>query len=41
MERAERVDVVVDGGERAYERYGWMILPASALLGIINAVSTP
>jgi len=26
--------------ERAYERYGWMILSASALLGIVAAVVT-
>ena len=40
MEQAERVDVVVDEGERACERYGRIILSASALLGIINAVMT-
>jgi hypothetical protein len=36
MEQAERVGVVVDEGER----YGRMILSASALLGIIYAVMT-
>lgn len=40
MEQAERVDIAVDRGERAYEKYGWMILSASAVLGIVAAVVT-
>ena len=40
MELAEKVDMVAGRGERAYERYGWMILSVSALLGIFSAVVT-
>ena len=43
MEQAEHIDVTVNGGagaERAYERYGWMILSANAILGIIAALMT-
>jgi len=32
--------MAVDRGERAYEKYGWMILSASAVLGIVAAVVT-
>lgn len=38
MEHAEQVDVAISRGERAYESYGWVILLASALLGIVAAV---
>ena len=40
MEQAERADIVVKGNGRAHEGYGWMILLASALLGIFAAVLT-
>jgi hypothetical protein len=40
MDQVERVDMTVDGGKRAYEKYGWMILSASAVLGIVAAVVT-
>src|SRR5215210_4711515 len=40
MEQVERADMAVDRGERAYEKYGWMILSASAVLGIVAAVVT-
>jgi hypothetical protein len=40
MEQAERVDVVVSGRRRTYERHGWLILAVSALLGIFGAVVT-
>src|SRR3712207_2881034 len=43
MEQAEHTDVKASEGagtERAYERYGWMILSASAVLGIVAAVVT-
>ncbi len=43
MEHAERARSVTDTDntpERAYERYGWMILSTSALLGIVAAVVT-
>ncbi len=43
MEQAERADIVVDEGatvERAYEKYGWMILAVSAVFGIVAAVLT-
>jgi hypothetical protein len=40
MEQAERVDMTVDGDKRAYEKYGWMVLSASAALGIVAAVVT-
>jgi hypothetical protein len=33
-------EVAAVGNERAYESYGWMILSASALLGIVAAVVT-
>jgi uncharacterized membrane protein YozB (DUF420 family) len=36
----ERVDVAVDRSGRAYEKYGWMILSASAILGVFAAVLT-
>ena len=37
METTVKTDIVA---ERAYERYGWMILSASAVLGIVAAVVT-
>jgi hypothetical protein len=43
MERVEHVDVVVDEEvreERAYEKYGWMILAVSAVFGIVAAALT-
>ena len=40
MEQVQQGDIVVDGGRRRYERYGWVILSASALLGIFAAVLT-
>jgi hypothetical protein len=40
MERAEQVDVATDRSERAYEKYGWVILLASGLLGIFAAMYT-
>ena len=43
MEQAERVDIVVNEDvreERAYEKYGWMILAVSAIFGIVAAVLT-
>jgi hypothetical protein len=40
MEQVQQGDIVVDGGRRRYERYGWVILSASALLGIFAAVVT-
>jgi hypothetical protein len=43
MERAERIDIVVDEKvreERVYEKYGWMILAVSAVFGIVAAVLT-
>src|SRR5215216_5643421 len=40
MEQIQEGDIVVDGGRRNYERYGWVILLASALLGIVAAVVT-
>src|SRR5215204_3594696 len=39
----EQIDTGIVNGSRAesaYERYGWMILSASALLGIVAAVVT-
>jgi|SRR5215204_498409 len=39
-EKAETVIKTEGAPERAYERYGWMILSASALLGILAAVLT-
>jgi hypothetical protein len=38
--KAEQADVLVIRSERAYERYGWVILSVSALLGIFAAVLT-
>nr|MBA3425724.1 hypothetical protein [Rubrobacter sp.] len=35
-----RADIAVLRSERAYERYGWVILSVSALLGIFAAVVT-
>jgi hypothetical protein len=40
MERVERADMAEIGSERAYERYGWTILTANAILGIFAAVLT-
>ena len=40
MEQVHQGDMVVDGGRRRYERYGWVILSASAILGIFAAVLT-
>ena len=40
MEQAEQVGVAVDGTGRASERYGWVTLSASVLLGIFAAVIT-
>jgi len=43
MEQAERIDVVVNEEvrvERAYEKYGWLILAVSAVFGIVAAVMT-
>ena len=42
VEQADTVrpEMAAVGNERAYERYGWMILSASALLGIVAAVVT-
>ena len=40
MEQAEQVDVAINRTGRAYEKYGWVILLASALLGILATVVT-
>src|SRR5215216_5032238 len=43
MEIAERIDVVVNEEvrvERAYEKYGWVILAVSAVFGIVAALMT-
>jgi hypothetical protein len=40
MEQAEQVDMASNRTERAYEKYGWVILLASTLLGIFAAVFT-
>jgi hypothetical protein len=40
MEQVQQGDIVVDGGRRNYERYGWVILLASAILGIFAAALT-
>ena len=40
MEQVQQADIVVGKGGRAYEKYGWMILAASAVLGIVAAVWT-
>ena len=39
MEQAQQADKVVDSDVRTYERYGWIILSASAVLGIFAAVT--
>ena len=33
-------EMAIGRGERAYERYGWVLLSASAILGIVAAVTT-
>jgi hypothetical protein len=43
VEQAEQVETAIEeenGTERAYERYGWMILSTSAVLGIVAALVT-
>jgi hypothetical protein len=42
MEQADiaRQEVTVIKKEKAYEKYGWMILSASAILGIVAALMT-
>ena len=43
MEQVEQVETGIDGDAglgKAYERYGWMILSASAILGGIDALVT-
>jgi hypothetical protein len=42
MEQADIAaqDITVIREERAYEKYGWMVLSASAILGIVAAVVT-
>lgn len=40
MERAAQVDSALISNERTYDRYGWMILSSSAILGIIAALMT-
>jgi hypothetical protein len=40
MEHVQQGDIVAERGRRGYERYGWVILAASALLGIFAAVLT-
>jgi predicted membrane protein len=43
VEQAGQVETAIEeenGTERAHERYGWMILSASALLGIVAAIVT-
>ena len=40
MEQAERVNMAPVRKQRAYEKYGWMILSTSAVLGIVAAVVT-
>jgi hypothetical protein len=40
MEQGQQADIVVGMGGRAYKRYGWVILSASAVLGIFAAVLT-
>jgi hypothetical protein len=40
MEQVQQGDMVADRGRRNYERYGWVILLASAILGIVAAVMT-
>ena len=40
MEQVHQGDMVVDGGRRRYEMYGWVILSASAILGILAAALT-
>jgi len=36
----EQAETTIAKGQRAYERYGWMILAASAVLGIVSALMT-
>jgi len=41
MEQAQHTDIVINEEirlERAYEKYGWMILAVSAIFGIVAAV---
>jgi hypothetical protein len=33
-------DTLTSGGEKSYEKYGWMVLSASAILGIVAALIT-
>src|SRR5215204_2458145 len=40
MDQVQQGDIVADRGRRNYERYGWVILAASAILGIVAAVVT-
>jgi hypothetical protein len=43
VEQAERAQIVANDGirvERAYEKYGWVILSVSAVFGIMAAVMT-
>jgi hypothetical protein len=43
MEQAQHTDIVVNEEvelERAYEKYGWVILAVSAVFGIVAAVMT-
>jgi hypothetical protein len=40
MERAAEVDMALISKMRTYERYGWMILSSSAILGMIAALMT-
>ena len=40
MEQAEQAEMTIGRSVRAYEKYGWIILLASALLGIFLAVLT-
>ena len=43
MEQAQHTDIVINEEvelERAYEKYGWLILAVSAVFGIVAAVMT-
>jgi hypothetical protein len=40
MEQAVTVNVAPASRRRAYEKYGWVLLSASALLGIVAALIT-
>ena len=43
MEQVQHTDIVINEEvelERAYEKYGWMILAVSAIFGIVAAVMT-